>query len=88
MTHDADSILGIRRQPWYSIPRDLCEERVERRTSFLDNGQADQRAHGQHSESEQGEDQHRRGPECPVRACRRLLLNVFSRLHYGSPVTG
>lgn len=54
--HDANSILGIRRQPWYSLPRDLCEERVERRTSFLDNGQADQRAHGQHSESEQGED--------------------------------
>ena len=31
-------IVGIRGRTWYSVPRNISQERYKRRTSFLDNG--------------------------------------------------
>lgn len=37
----SDGKLGIRRQPWHSLPRNISQERVKCRTSLLDHGPTD-----------------------------------------------
>lgn len=51
LTYDGN--LGIRRQPWHSIPRNISQKRFECRASIFDHGPTDQRAHGYHDRQQQ-----------------------------------
>jgi hypothetical protein len=44
---------GVRRQPRHPIPRDLREERHQRRAGFLDHGPPNQGAYGNHNRQHQ-----------------------------------
>lgn len=81
------NLTGIRRQPRNSIPRNLSQERIQRRTSFPHDGPPDQGAHGSHGQPEQGKDQHRTRAERTIRIRRRVLLNEVPR-NYGLGVDG
>jgi len=41
--------VGIRGQPRYPVPGDICKERIQRRAGFLDHGTPNQGAHGNHN---------------------------------------
>ena len=69
---------GVRRQPRNPLPRDLRQERQQRRASFPHHGPPDQGAHGQHHRQQQAHCASRPGPGRAVRKRRRLLLDVLS----------
>lgn len=85
--HGASSLTsssGIRRQPGHSIPRDVGQEREQRRAGLLDHGPPDQRAHGHHDgQQHQAQRPSRSGPGSRLLIKQQLLL---SRL--GVPVEG
>lgn len=69
-----NTATGIRRQPRYTVPRDLCQERIQRRASVLDNGPTDQGAHGQQHGQQQAKDGDPRRQECRRKGEPVLLL--------------
>ena len=70
------SFTGVRRQPRNPLPRDLRQERQQRRASFPHHGPPDQGAHGQHHRQQQAHRASRPGPGRAVRQRRWLLLDV------------
>lgn len=72
------SSTGVRRQPRNPLPRDLRQERQQRRASFPHHGPPDQGAHGQHHRQQQAHRASRPGPGRAVRQRRWLLLDTLS----------
>ncbi len=75
----AHSITGIRRQPWNSLPRDLRQERFQRRTSLPHNGPSNQGAHGDHYCQQQADGPGRTRSRCTIGSCRWMLLKEIER---------
>ena len=71
---------GVRRQPRNPLPRDLRQERQQRRASFPHHGPPDQGAHGQHHRQQQAHRASRPGPGRAVRQRRWLLLDTHSAI--------
>lgn len=71
--------VGIRGQPWHSLPRDFRQECFKRRTSLLDNGATDQGAHGYYNSQQQAHRSYRARTGRPIRFCRWLLLRLLWR---------
>lgn len=69
------SFIGVCRQPRNSFPRDLCQERIQRRAGILDDGPTDQGAHGNGHCQQQAHRASWPGPGRPVWIRRRLLLD-------------
>ena len=73
------SFTGVRRQPRNPLPRDLRQERQQRRASFPHHGPPDQGAHGQHHRQQQAHRASRPGPGRAVRQRRWLLLDTINQ---------
>ena len=65
---------GICRQPRYPLPRNIGEERVERRASLLDHGPSDQGENGYHHRQQQAYGAGWTGSRSSIRISRWLLL--------------
>ncbi len=67
---------GIRRQPGNPVPRDVGQERQQRRAGFLDDGAPDQGADGHDGDKQHQAQRQRLGrPRCLQLTKRRLLLS-------------
>lgn len=75
---------GVRRQPRHPVPRDLRQEREQRRASLLDDGTPDQGAHGQHDRQQQADRTSGPGTERDVRQRRGMLLNWAAKRSRGA----
>jgi hypothetical protein len=70
---------GVRRQPRHPLPRDLRQERQQRRASLPHHGPPDQGAHGKHDRQQQAHRTSRPGPGRAVRQRWWLLLSEVVR---------
>lgn len=76
-THFTNYKIGVRRQPGHPLPRDLGQERQQRRAGFPDHGSANQGAHGNHSHQQhQAKRPGRPRPRRVARLQQQLLLSV------------
>ena len=78
------SKTGIRGQPRHPLPRDLGQERLERRASLLDDGPPDQRENGHYDREQQTHSTSRTGSRSSVGIGRRLLLEYCMGTAFGT----
>ncbi len=69
--------LGICRQPWQPIPRDLSQERQQRRASFLNHGPPNQGENGHYDREQQANSASRGRARGAIGIGRGLLLDNF-----------
>jgi Ras-related protein Rab-1A len=72
-----DLATGVRRQSRNSLPRDLREERIQRRASLLDHGSPDQGTNGNHHCQQQAHSPSRTRPRRAIRSRWWMLLDCF-----------
>ena len=73
---------GICWQPRHPLPRDLSEERQQRRASFPNHGSPNQGAYGYNNCQQQAHSTSRTRTRCSIRICRRLLLSISPHSGY------
>lgn len=78
-THFTNYKIGVRRQPGHPLPRDLGQERQQRRAGFPDHGPTNQGAYGNHSHQQhQAKRPGRPRPRRIARLQQQLLLSARS----------